>query len=197
MKLIVIQKRFDRTVFILTLSLILGVSFLLGCTFGGGFAAPPGELGIYCLTSATRYLPAPNSLSPSGQPALPLTVEGCEDSLQGVDMRWEFVRTDTSNATPIVVEHWHAVFAATTSGEPDCIFRVVIPFDAVVEKGVGTWQVTHKADDWTVVCPEIVIRQCPTDENPSPDYWTSHATIGREGCIQQEVGIDIVDPDFP
>lgn len=197
MKLLNIRSRFDRPIFILTIMLIVGTSFLLGCTFGGGLPAPSGQLGIYCIRAATHYDPTPTSLAPSGPQALPLTEQNCASSLEGVDMQWKFVRTDISNATPIIVDHWQVVNAATSSGEPACIFKVFVPSDVVKDKGLGRWQVTHEADNWSVTCPDITIVKCPTEENAAVDFWTSHATIGKEGCIQQKIGLDIVEPGFP
>ncbi|GJM14724.1 MAG: hypothetical protein DHS20C13_00510 [Thermodesulfobacteriota bacterium] len=197
MKFFNIQNRFDRYICLLSLIFIISLSVLLGCTFGGGHQAPLGDLGTPCIRAATQYAPTPTSLAPSGPQALPLTEEGCENSLEGVDVKWEFVRTDISNSTPIIVNHWQVVNAATSSGEPACIFKVFVPTEAVKDKGLGTWQVTHKADDWSVTCPNITIIKCRTDESPAVDFWTSHTTIGQEGCIQQEIGLDIVEPGFP
>ncbi len=197
MKLFIIRSRFDRPILLLTITLIAGLSSLLGCTFGGGPPFAPGQLGATCIRAATQYDPTPTYLAPSGPQALPLTEENCESSLEGVDMKWKFVRTDIPNPSPFIANEWQVVSAATTSGEPACIFKVFVPSEVVKDKGLGRWQVTHEADDWSVTCPEITIIKCPKPDNAAVDYWTSHTTIGKEGCIQQMIGHDIVDPGFP
>jgi len=193
--------RLNHPVLILTTLLISSFSLLVGCTFGGGGGLGtglPNNLGVYCLRSATRYAPTPGSLAEGSptQPALPLTEQNCENSVAELAVQWKFLRTDIPNATPLVANHWDVVDAVTSSGNPSCIFKVYVPSEAVKDKGLGTWQVTHKVGDWSVTCPEVVIEQCPTDHN-TVDFWTSHTTIGKSECIQQEIGIDIVEPGFP
>ncbi len=189
------------TVYILIAPLVISLSLITGCTFGGSGglgAGLPTNLGVYCLRSATRYAPTPGSLAggPPTQPALPLTEQDCESSLEGLVVQWEFLRTDIPNASPLVANSWDVVDAVTSSGNPSCIFKVYVPSEAVVDKGLGVWQVTHKVGDWSVTCPEVVITKCPTDHN-AYNFWTSHTTINKDGCIQQEIGIDIVEPGFP
>ena len=160
--------RFNQPIWILTALLILSLSFLVGCKFGGGLGSGLAtDLGVYCLRSATRYAPTPGSLADGAptQPALPLDEKSCENSVQGLDVRWEFLRTDIPNASPLVANRWDVVDAITSSGNPSCIFKVYVPSKAVKDKGLGTWQVTHKVGDWSVTCPEVVIEQCPTDHN--------------------------------
>ncbi|GJM14723.1 MAG: hypothetical protein DHS20C13_00500 [Thermodesulfobacteriota bacterium] len=190
----------NPTVYILIAPLVISLSLIAGCTFGGGLGSGlPTNLGVYCLRSATRYAPTPGSLAggPPTQPALPLTEKGCESSLEGLVVQWEFLRTDIPSASPLVANSWDVVDAVTSSGNPSCIFKVYVPSEAVIDKGLGVWQITHKVGDWSVTCPEVVITKCPTNENPTINFWTSHTTIGQEGCIQKEIGIDIVEPGFP
>ncbi len=191
----------NHSVYILIALVVFSLSFLVGCTFGGSGGLGTGlptNLGVYCLRSATRYAPTPGSLAEGSptQPALPLTEQNCKNSVAGLAVQWKFLRTDIPNATPLVANNWDVVDAVRSSGNPSCIFKVYVPSEAVKDKGLGTWQVTHKVGDWSVTCPEVVIEQCPTDHN-AVDFWTSHTTIGKSECIQQEIGVDIVEPGFP
>lgn len=195
------RQGFNYTVYILIAPLVISLSLLAGCTFGssGGLGTGlPTNLGVYCLRSATRYAATPGSFAggPSTQPALPLTEQDCEKSIKGLDVQWKFLRTDIPNATPLVANDWDVVDAVTSSGNPSCIFKVYVPSEAVEEKGLGVWEVTHTVGDWSVTCPELVIAKCPDDHN-AYNFWTSHTTVGKDGCIQQEIGVDIVEPGFP
>lgn len=192
----------NYSVYILIALMVFSLSFLVGCTFGGSGglgAGLPTNVGVYCLRSATRYATTPGSFAGGTptQPALPLTEQSCEDSLEGVTAQWTFLRTDISTATPLVANSWDVVDAVTSSGNPSCIFKVYVPTEAVEDKGLGVWEVTHTVGDWSVTCPEVVITKCPTNESPAINFWTSHTTVGNSECIQQEIGLDIVEPGFP
>lgn len=194
------KRGFNYTFYILLAPLVLSFSLLAGCTFGGGGlgAGLPTNLGVYCLRSATLYSLATDSIAAGTptQPALPITEQDCQASLEGVPVQWEFLRTDIPNAAPLVANSWDVVDAVNSGGNSSCIYKVYVPSNSIEKKGLGVWQVTHKVGDWSVTCPEVVISKCPTDHN-AYNYWTSHTTIGKDGCIQQEIGIDIVEPGFP
>ncbi|MGB2693476.1 MAG: hypothetical protein WBB48_00990 [Thermodesulfobacteriota bacterium] len=191
----------NYSAYMLIALMVFSLSLLVGCTFGGSGGLGTGlptNLGVYCLRSATRYAATPGSFAggPATQPALPLTEQDCEKSIKGLDVQWKFLRTDIPNATPLVANSWDVVDAVTSSGNPSCIFKVYVPTEAVEEKGLGVWEVTHTVGDWSVTCSEVVITKCPTDHN-SVNFWTSHTTVGKSDCIQQEIGVDIVEPGFP
>lgn len=81
-------------------------------------------------------------------------------------------------------------------GVPYCIIKRGLNSQVVNEIGVGTWQMTHHVNDWSFTCEEVETTDCPREGN-FIDYWASYTTVRKGECVQQMLGVDILEQEFP
>ena len=183
--------------------LICAAFFFSSCNFdsGGLGAGLNPQFGLYCLDAGTRFVPTPEAIAggPPTQPALPISKEDCEKFAEALNMRWEFLRTDVPNSTPLVATHWDYMDVMAEDGIVYCVLNVVVSSDDILDEGLGTWQVKHQVENWSVTCPEDDINICPTQGGTlDVDTLVTNTTVGKEECEIGFVGIDTgPGPGFP
>ena len=195
------ERRLCRVIIIFAFSSFVILVFFPGCKFdsGGLGTGIPPTLGVYCLGAATRFVPTPGAIAggPPTEPGLPTGKEECENFAESLKMRWEFLRTENPNESPLVATHWDFIDTMTEEGIVFCVLNVVVSSDDINDKGLGTWQIKHEVENWSITCPEVTINQCPTEHN-AVDTWVSNTTFGKNECENGLIGIDIIPgPGFP